>query len=185
MNLLCRFTQWTADGQPVTTVGEAEALCAEVAGYDGWIWTRTTRRPRRDLSGGSVYFFSGNATQFRLPFLRIENRRYFLAILMRPEFHRVEQRRVGYQRGWRYLADQDAPPDLPARQQGEGELPEHLRRDLEQLGLYSGEIADAHLPLHENRCLDDDQGRRVLFRVDRRKVGASPKRRQAPGPGCR
>lgn len=99
MNLLCRFTQWTDGGKPVVSVDEAEALCAEVGGNDGWIWTRTTRRPRQDLSGGSVYFFSGNATQFRLPFLRIEERRHCFAILMRPEFHRVEQHRVGYQRG--------------------------------------------------------------------------------------
>lgn len=36
--------------------------------------------------------------------------------------------------GWRYLEDQDAPPDL-ARSSGAQDLPESLRRELAHLGL--------------------------------------------------
>jgi len=43
------------------------------------------------------------------------------------------QKRRAFQ-GWRYLDPKDAPPDSDGRDQGEG-LPEHLRKELMELGL--------------------------------------------------
>ena len=49
-------------------------------------------------------------------------------ILVRPTPRRAFQ-------GWRYLTDDDAPPDLAKAGKGAVDLPEKLRRDLAELGL--------------------------------------------------
>jgi hypothetical protein len=37
--------------------------------------------------------------------------------------------------GWRYLTDKDAPPDLSRAAPGASAMPEHMRRELRELGL--------------------------------------------------
>ena len=57
------------------------------------------------------------------------------AICMRPELVRVEHRRVGFVRGWRYLRDEDAPPDLVGAPAAGDEPPPEMAAELRELGL--------------------------------------------------
>ena len=86
-------------------------------------WTR--RGPRRvdELKGGSVYFVHEKATLFRMPLYGIEKVRDFKpdveekylnhsAFVCLPRIIKVKAKTVKFLRGWRYLEDKDAPPDL-------------------------------------------------------------------------
>lgn len=100
--------------------------------------TITTRRVTRaaEMEGGSVYFVRSGTVLFRMPFLEVVDLwGGEWAIVMRPELIRTERKRVGMVRGWRYMANADAPPDLPRLPLETDELPEHMRKELEELGL--------------------------------------------------
>ncbi len=112
-------------------------------------WAR--QRPRRvdELKGGSVYFVYRNHTMFRMPFVGVEPVREFttrydpffenhFAIMCSPHHVAVEPRPVRFLRGWRYLEGRDAPPDLAGGVHHDGGLPESLRRELHDLGLWTG-----------------------------------------------
>lgn len=68
-------------------------------------------------------------------------RRYLGTVLieMEPRLFAVEQRRIGFLRGWRYMKDADAPPDLPRQllndNEQANEMPPEMRRDLKEAGL--------------------------------------------------
>ena len=94
-------------------------------------------------AGGSVCFVGGpkrNRTLFRMPFVEIEDgggRLY--GIRMRPEPIRVRQDLVGKLPGWRYLRDEDAPPD-PSRElstdnEQANEMPPETMAELREAGL--------------------------------------------------
>ena len=146
LHLLRPFALWSWRGKPITTVEQAEEYVEHIAslGFDEF-YTGTARAPKRvdEMKGGSLYFVRNKMTLFRMPFVCVEDdretaRRFQgdVLIIMRPRLIRVERRRVGFLRGWRYLADADAPPDLPAPPATEtDELPEPMRRELEELGL--------------------------------------------------
>ena len=138
LHLLRGFVQWydrLAGRGEIKTVEEAEAWVNHIAdmGFDRF-YTWTTRRVTRaaELKGGSVYFVRQGRTLFRMPFVRVEDDGDGFAICMRPELIRVEEKRVGMVRGWRYLLGQDAPPDIRPAEDGQAaELPSELR----ELGL--------------------------------------------------
>lgn len=137
MNILQRWTQWArVDGEPITTLAQVEELCAEALREGAAVLTFTSRRPRQDCD--NVYFLSPRRLiEFRLPLVEIvgDNRSGFLFVLDPAGFALVQPRHVRFLRGWRYLAD--PPPDLPEPSAGpaENELPEHVRRELKELGL--------------------------------------------------
>lgn len=135
LHLLRGFVEWTdrdTNGRRVElkTVDQAEEYVKRIAGH-GFesFYTWTTRRVTRaaELEGGSVYFVRSGHTLFRMPFVSLDNDGDGFAICMRPELIRVEHKRVGMVRGWRYLTAANAPPDLPERG---GELPPDLPPDL-------------------------------------------------------
>ena len=139
LHLLRPFTGWFRGAAPISTVAQAEEYVRELA-EEGWdrFYTWSSRWPKRsaELKGGSVYFVSRKVTLFRMPFREVEDSGGGAAICMRPELVRVQGKRVGLVRGWRYLADVDAPHDLPAASAAAmDELPDRLRRELEELGL--------------------------------------------------
>lgn len=142
LHLLRGFVQWDdrRTGEPIKTIDEAESWVRYIAecGFNRF-YTETTRRVTRaaELEGGSVYFVGGpkrNQALFRMPFVEIEESGGGYAICMRPELIRVRQDFVGFVRGWRYLKDADAPPDLP-RVAGDGGAPPEMARELRELGL--------------------------------------------------
>ncbi len=56
--------------------------------------------------------------------------------VMTPRLIRVERRRVGFVRGWRYLNDADAPADLAPREDiGAGDMPPGMFSELREAGL--------------------------------------------------
>ncbi len=81
-----------------------------------------------------MYFVAKRRTLFRMPFVDIEPDGGGCAICMRPELTRVLPYYVGFVRGWRYLKDADAPPDLP-EVAGAGDAPPAMARELKEPGL--------------------------------------------------
>ena len=133
LHLLRGFVQWSDRHKQIKTVDDAEAWVKHVAdmGFDKF-YTWTTRRVSRaaELKGGSVYFVRQGRTLFRMPFQEVEPDGDYWAINMKPELIRVEQVRVGMVRGWRYLKDEDAPPDL-----SEAQIDGQAWQELRELGL--------------------------------------------------
>ncbi len=118
------------------------AAAARAAGRDSRLRHVTRMWPRRAaeiLDGGSLYWVFAGATLARQRILALEEaigedgvRR--CAIVLDPEIIRTEaQTRRPFQ-GWRYLADADAPPDLPAAA-AEPDLPPQLQTALAELGV--------------------------------------------------
>ena len=113
-------------------------------------WTRRAPRRAAELVGGSVYFVVKGETLFRMPFLGLEPVRdgfpnapahycEHTAIVCAPRVAMVEAHKVRYLRGWRYLTDADAPPDLSqpdlAGTLDDAPPPPTMARELRELGL--------------------------------------------------
>ena len=133
LHLLRPFTQW-ASGASIDDAVEWVGWMPEDAEFATW----TSRCPARleALDGGSVYFVRARHALFRMPFLRVEPAGRQFAILMATRLIRVERKRVGFVRGWRYLDDADAPADLAPREDGGAEhLPPELHAGLKEAGL--------------------------------------------------
>ena len=60
------------------------------------------------------------------------------AIVLAPELVRVTPRRRGAFQGWRYLAPEDAPPDLTAERADEPALPPGLQEAMTAFGVGGG-----------------------------------------------
>ena len=144
LHLLRPMTQWHWKGRHLTTIEEAKSYVDHIAGlgFDRF-YTATTRAPRRvdELKGGSVYFVRQGHTLFRMPLKAITDdrktaRQYGGEVLieMEPRLIRVEQKRVGFLRGWRYLEDRSKPADLPDRPDADA-MPEEMASELKELGL--------------------------------------------------
>ena len=98
------------------------------------------RRAAELLEGGSLYWVIGGVLCVRQRLLGLEPvtdgegvRR--CCIVLDPDLVRTEGRPRKPFQGWRYLAAADAPPDLAPARPRETDLPEHLERALERLGL--------------------------------------------------
>jgi hypothetical protein len=102
----------------------------------------TRNRPRRSadlLAGGSIYWVIKGRLRVRQRLLDIvtdtdpEGRR-ICRLVLAPRLVAVEPRRQRAFQGWRYLAHNDAPPDLAADAAGSA-LPGELATELRELGL--------------------------------------------------
>ena len=119
LHLLRPFVEWRMpDGTECRDVdAAAETVRHHAAEGYRYMVTTTSRCPARgdELEGGSIYFCARGRTLFRMPFEGIINRpggRFDLTVRMK--LVRVFPMKVGMVRGWRYLHDDDAPPDLAA-----------------------------------------------------------------------
>lgn len=144
LHLLRPFTEWHWRGRHLTTIEEAEEYVRHIAelGFEEF-YTATSRAPKRvdEMKGGSLYFVRSSHALFRMPFKHLESdesraHRYRgrHLVIMEPRLIRVEQRRVGFVRGWRYLQDADAPPDMVGTLSGD-EPPPEMARELKEMGL--------------------------------------------------
>jgi hypothetical protein len=133
--------------------------CDSVADLSSWIKQRlkqkkarkekpehihTTRMvPKRIeelLDGGSLYWVIRGQIMCRQNLIAI---RPFVdkdgvgrcRLVLRPRVIPVEPRRFRAFQGWRYLAANDAPRDLDRAAPGARNMPEHMRRELQELGL--------------------------------------------------
>jgi hypothetical protein len=104
---------------------------------------RTRMVPRRVvelLDGGSLYWVIRGEVLCRQRLVGIEP---FVdrggigrcRLMLEPKLTLVQPRPWRAFQGWRYLAADDAPPDLDRAAPGAKDMPERLRRELRELGL--------------------------------------------------
>jgi hypothetical protein len=99
--------------------------------------------PKREaeiLNGGSIYWVIKGLIQCRQRVVRLDEvigsdgiRR--CAIVLDPELHRTQSVLKRPFQGWRYLAANDSPPDLPKGRRNEDPLPLELNRALAEIGV--------------------------------------------------
>lgn len=92
------------------------------------------------LNGGSIYWVIKGVILCRQPILRLDDylsadgiRR--CAIVCKPGLIRVAATPKRAFQGWRYLAAEDAPADLPAGHQDEEALPPEMSKALAAIGV--------------------------------------------------
>lgn len=112
-------------------------------GPDGFPRHVTRMWPKREaelLQGGSIYWVIQGHVQCRQRILRLDEvigsdgiRR--CAIVLEPELIRTTSARKRPFQGWRYLAAEDAPVDLPRGRQSEDSLPDDLSAALADIGV--------------------------------------------------
>jgi hypothetical protein len=102
----------------------------------------TRNMPKRSeeiLDGGSIYWVVKGYVQARQRirgFVPIVNRRGRPAVLVKLEAKIVPTHslpRRAFQ-GWRYLTEEEVPPDMPKAKRGQ-QIPEAMARELRELGL--------------------------------------------------
>ncbi|RYH10083.1 DUF1489 family protein [Tropicimonas sp. IMCC6043] len=99
--------------------------------------------PRREaelLNGGSLYWVFKGLILARQRVLRLDETLGAdgisrCALVLDPEIHRTESVPKRPFQGWRYLAPEDAPRDLPAARASEDALPPALTAALAEIGV--------------------------------------------------
>lgn len=114
------------------------------AGEGTDLYHRTRQMPRRReelLDGGSMYWVIKGVIQVRQRILDLREaqcqdgiRR--CDIVLDPELVPTRPRPRRAFQGWRYLSGEDAPRDLTGREAEVHELPEKMRAELIELGLF-------------------------------------------------
>ncbi len=97
------------------------------------------KRTEELLAGGSIYWVIGGLISARPLLAGVERAAEAdgtpcTALVLNPALVQVAPRPMRAFQGWRYLAPQDAPPDLGA-DGGDAAMPEEMRRQLAALGL--------------------------------------------------
>ncbi len=99
----------------------------------------TPRRARQVLDGGSIYWIVRGFVRVRQRIVGIERREdedgRFCGLSLDSALVRTELQPRRPHQGWRYLAPEDAPRDLPPGRLGDRELPEEMVAELRALGL--------------------------------------------------
>jgi hypothetical protein len=111
-------------------------ICGRMDGGEVRLTTRNRPRRAEELVGGSLYWIIAHRLVARSPILgladsddgRTDIRIAARLIVVVPRPKRAHQ-------GWRYLTDDDAPPDLGDAGEGGDALPAALHADLAGLGL--------------------------------------------------
>lgn len=98
--------------------------------------TRYLPKRHEEMIGGSLYWIHNHAIVGRSPILGFEQTpegRWW--INLEPRLIPVETRPKRAHQGWRYLADEDAPADLPEGSDPNDVMPGKLANKLLKLGL--------------------------------------------------
>jgi hypothetical protein len=131
----------------VATLEELESYRSERAHWwgadygEGVHVHRTRTRPKRaeEIEGlGSVYWVISGVIRCRQPVIRLapatdDQGLACCDIIMAPDLVKVTPRPKSPFQGWRYLAPDDAPPDLDPGQSGQGAV--EIAEELARLGL--------------------------------------------------
>lgn len=119
--------------------------CTDIAELQGWfggsepekrLTTRYVPKRQEEMVGGSLYWIHQHTIVARSPILRFDQRedgRWWIVlenrlIPVQPQPRRAHQ-------GWRYLKDENAPPDLAEGDATGDVLPPKVIRELAKLGL--------------------------------------------------
>lgn len=120
---------------PATLRGWLESEGAGPAG-EARLTTRYLPKRHEEMAGGSLYWIHQHAIIGRSPLLGFEQKpdgRWW--IRLEPRLIAVHPRAKRAHQGWRYLADNDAPPDLGGGEDGGDAMPGRLISELAKLGL--------------------------------------------------
>ena len=98
------------------------------------------KRAGEILNGGSIYWVIKGLVQCRQHILRLdevtgEDGIRHCAIVLDPDLIRTQTAQKRPFQGWRYLAPEDSPPDLPASRANDDALPDDLNRALAEIGV--------------------------------------------------
>ncbi|AKM07605.1 DUF1489 family protein [Pelagerythrobacter marensis] len=106
-------------------------------GPEAHMTTRYLPKRHEEMVGGSLYWIMDHAIVARSEIIGFEKReddgRW--TIRLAPRLIRVEPRPKRAHQGWRYLADEDAPRDLPEGEDHGDVLPGKMMNKLIRLGL--------------------------------------------------
>lgn len=119
--------------------------CTDLAELQGWfsgsepekrLTTRYVPKRQEEMVGGSLYWIHQHTIVARSPILRFDQRedgRWWIVlenrlIPVQPKPRRAHQ-------GWRYLKEEDVPPDLAEGEPTGDVLPPNVIRELAKLGL--------------------------------------------------
>ena len=123
----------------IAHLGAFQKARLEATGRNAHVTRMVPRRAREILDGGSLYWVINGMITVRQRIVAIEPfvdddgvKRCRLEL--NPELVPVRPVPRRPFQGWRYLKDEDAPPDMDMAD-GEEDLPEDMRRDLGSLGL--------------------------------------------------
>lgn len=121
------------DWQKLTRAQTADGLPRHVTR----MWPK---RSEALLNGGSIYWVIKGQIQSRQRILRLDEvigqdgiRR--CAIVLDPDLRRTQSALRRPFQGWRYLAVEDSPPDLPEGRATDDVLPDELNRALAEIGV--------------------------------------------------
>jgi hypothetical protein len=107
------------------------------ASGEAWLTTRNLPTRAGELAGGSLYWIHAHTLVGRSPllgFARTEDRRW--TIRLEPRLIAVVPAPRRAHQGWRYLAAEDAPPDLSDGTIADADtMPAPLASELARLGL--------------------------------------------------
>tara|TARA_B100000929_G_scaffold217428_1_gene174135 strand:+ start:72 stop:476 length:405 start_codon:yes stop_codon:yes gene_type:complete len=108
------------------------------AAAEGGLFHSTRYRPKRheEMVGGSLYWIIAHRIMARseiLGFKEAPDGRTH--ILLSPKLTPVRSRAKRAHQGWRYLEENDAPPDLDGDEDAMAEMPAHMIGELTKLGL--------------------------------------------------
>ena len=99
------------------------------------------KRSKEILNGGSIFWVIKDVIQCRQRILRLDEvfghdgiRR--CAIVNDPELVPVAPAPKRPFQGWRYLKIEDSPPDLSESRKGDDTLPDDLRAELADIGIF-------------------------------------------------
>lgn len=121
-------------------------------------WQKTPRNPSADglhrhvtrmwpkraaevVNGGSLYWVIRGQVLCRQRILRLDevigaDGITRCGLVLESTLHRTQAALRRPFQGWRYLAQQDAPPDLPASRASDDALPDDLNRALAEIGVF-------------------------------------------------
>lgn len=106
-------------------------------GPEAHMTTRYLPKRHEEMVGGSLYWIIEHAIVARSEILGFEQReddgRW--TIRLAPRLVRVQPRAKRAHQGWRYLEEDDAPPDVADGESAGDALPGRLVRELNRLGL--------------------------------------------------
>ncbi|MCR8546765.1 DUF1489 domain-containing protein [Salipiger sp. P9] len=142
MDKLTHLIKLSVGTESVESLAAWQATRAAQTG-DGLPCHVTRMFPRREaevLNGGSIYWVFQGLVQCRQRILRLDRVTGSdgidrCAIVLDPALIRVAPAPRRPFQGWRYLAPQDAPPDLSETRQSEDTLPPELAGALAEIGV--------------------------------------------------
>lgn len=111
-------------------------LESHAAAGEAHLTTRYLPKRQAEMAGGSLYWILNHRLIGRSPIIGFADAPGGrIWIRLEPHLIAVRSKPKRAHQGWRYLAAEDAPPDLDGGEEDVAEMPAHMLGDLTRLGL--------------------------------------------------